>query len=509
MSHDVFISYSNKNIVIADAVCAKLEENKIRVWIAPRDVQPGKDFAAAIIHAIDHCQIFVLIWSEESNKSEHILNEINRAFSQNITVIPFRIDNVEPTESMEYYIGRTHWLDAMTPPLEKHIKLLAETILTNLGRQVEIKPGIPLVKEKEVHEEKKNVGVNELQPATIPAGKKVNWIPIAAGLLLMAVLVVIFSLGIFKVSPPAVEVTITQSALSIATALPAAKTATATAQPHLERVTAIPSSTPINLTKNKADDKLPQWSPDGKKIGFSSNRDGNYAIYVMNTDGSNPTHLTNNPADDYRTTWSPDGRKIAFLDIRDGNCEIYMMNADGSNPINLTKNKAAEFDPAWSPDGKRIAFSSNRDGNYEIYVMNADGNNPINLTNNPATDYRPAWSPDGQKIAFDSNRDGNYEIYVMNSDGSNPTRLTNNKADDISPEWSPDGQRIVFESARDGNLEIYEMNADGSNPINLTNNKADDEFPAWSADGQKIAFQSNRDGNYEIYVMNAPTAVTQ
>ena len=139
MAHDVFISYSNKDKTIADAVCSKLEDQKIRAWIAPRDVPPGMDFAESIIDAIDACKAFVLIWSEDSNKSGHILNEVNRAFSRDITVIPFRIDNVQPTKSLEYYIGRTHWLDAMTPPLEKHIETLLDTILNLLGRKKEIK----------------------------------------------------------------------------------------------------------------------------------------------------------------------------------------------------------------------------------------------------------------------------------------------------------------------------------------------------------------------------------
>jgi hypothetical protein len=136
MPHDVFISYSSKNKVIADAVCARLEENKIRVWFAPRDVPPGKDYASEIIQAIDQCKIFILIWSEESNKSKHILNEINHAFNHNITVIPFRIDNVVPTGSLEYYIGRTHWLDAITPPLEQHLSKLSDSVKAILVTEV-------------------------------------------------------------------------------------------------------------------------------------------------------------------------------------------------------------------------------------------------------------------------------------------------------------------------------------------------------------------------------------
>ena len=97
--------------------------------------------------------------------------------------------------------------------------------------------------------------------------------------------------------------------------------------------------------------------------------------------------------------------KIAFSSERDGNGEIYVMDADGSNPTNLTNNGATDGGPAWSPDGGKIAFTSERDGNYEIYVMDADGSNPTNLTNNSAWDSEPAWSPDGSKIAFESYRE--------------------------------------------------------------------------------------------------------
>ncbi len=134
MGHDIFISYSSKDKTIADAVCAKLEEQKIRCWIAPRDIAAGENFARAIINAINSCKVFVLLWSVNANTSEHILNEINQAFDQGITIIPFRIQEVEPTPEMRYYFGRTHWLDALTPPLEKHIDRLAETIFPLIGR---------------------------------------------------------------------------------------------------------------------------------------------------------------------------------------------------------------------------------------------------------------------------------------------------------------------------------------------------------------------------------------
>ncbi|MFC1693428.1 right-handed parallel beta-helix repeat-containing protein, partial [Candidatus Latescibacterota bacterium] len=240
----------------------------------------------------------------------------------------------------------------------------------------------------------------------------------------------------------------------------------------------------------------------GNTILFTSFREGNEEIYVMNPDGSNQTRITNNSATDGNPTWSSDSYKIVFYSNRVGNYEIYVMNADGSNQTNLTNNTAYDGIPSWSPDGSKIAFYSNRDGNYEIYVMNADGSNQTRLTNNSAIDGNPSWSPDSSKIAFYSNRDGNYEIYVMYADGSNQTNLTNNSYYDVEPSWSPDGYKIAFSSERDGNHEIYVMNADGSNQTNISNNSANDLEPSWSPDDSKIAFRSNRDGNYEIYIMD-------
>src|SRR5690349_16300674 len=90
--------------------------------------------------------------------------------------------------------------------------------------------------------------------------------------------------------------------------------------------------------------------------------------------------------------------KIVFDTDRDGNYEIYTVDSDGSNQTRLTNNSSRDRDAAWSPDGSRIAFQANRDGNYEIYTMNADGSNPTRLTNNTATEDEPSWSPDGSKI---------------------------------------------------------------------------------------------------------------
>jgi len=234
------------------------------------------------------------------------------------------------------------------------------------------------------------------------------------------------------------------------------------------------------------------------KIAFVSNRDGNWEIYTMNSDGTEQTRLTSNLTEDSSPAWSPDNSRIAFYSKRDGNPEIYIMNADGTGQTRLTNNPADDVHPTWSPDGRRIAFETNRDGNSEIYVMNADGTSQTRLTYNSWPDGGPSWSPDGSKIAYISFQNGNYDIYLMNSDGTGQIRLTNTSGNEYDPSWSPDSSKIVFESTRDGTSEIYTMNANGTNQTRLTYNTSYDAYPAWSPDGLRIAFMSD----WEIYSMN-------
>lgn len=128
MAHDIFISYSSKNKKTADAVCAALEENGMRCWIAPRDITPGKEWGEAIVTAISESKIMVLIFSAAANQSQQVLREVERAVNKNVIIVPFRIEDVVPTKSMEYFLYSTHWLDALTPDMEVHIGELVETV---------------------------------------------------------------------------------------------------------------------------------------------------------------------------------------------------------------------------------------------------------------------------------------------------------------------------------------------------------------------------------------------
>lgn len=126
--YDVFISYQKADKTFADAVCAKLEEHDIKCWIAPRDISPGDTYADVIIDAINSSRIMILIFSSHSNASPSVLREVQRAADKGTTIIPYRIEQVEPTRGMQYYLGPTQWFDAMSPPFEHNLDKLVETV---------------------------------------------------------------------------------------------------------------------------------------------------------------------------------------------------------------------------------------------------------------------------------------------------------------------------------------------------------------------------------------------
>lgn len=132
MAVDAFISYSSKDKITADMACAALESAGVRCWIAPRDIRAGTEYAEGIIAAIDTCHVMVLIFSSNANASPQIHREIERAVSKGLTIIPFRIEDIAPTKAMEYYLGAIHWLDALTPPLAKHLGHLVDQVKANL-----------------------------------------------------------------------------------------------------------------------------------------------------------------------------------------------------------------------------------------------------------------------------------------------------------------------------------------------------------------------------------------
>jgi tetratricopeptide (TPR) repeat protein len=124
----VFISHSSKDRATADAICAHLESAGLKCWIAPRDIEPGTSWTKGIMQGLEACRVFVLVLSQHSDDSDHVHREVAKAFSSGLAVIPFRIENVSPDQSLSYFLDTVQWLDATTPPLQKHLGTLAERV---------------------------------------------------------------------------------------------------------------------------------------------------------------------------------------------------------------------------------------------------------------------------------------------------------------------------------------------------------------------------------------------
>src|SRR5215469_14273935 len=139
--------------------------------------------------------------------------------------------------------------------------------------------------------------------------------------------------------------------------------------------------------------------------------------------------------------FSPDGKRIAFVSNRSGHLEIWVCNSDGSSPVQLTSLGATT--PRWSPDGRRIAFDSDAAGEFDIWVIDADGGKPVRMTTHPANDGDPSWSHDGRWIYFDSARTGPQQVWKMPADGGEAIQLTWDGG--YAPLESPDSKFLYYQ----------------------------------------------------------------
>jgi len=271
---------------------------------------------------------------------------------------------------------------------------------------------------------------------------------------------------------------------------------------------------------------FPAWSPDGKRIAYTSDKGNPKRIWGIQRGSWTLVPLTEEEVAE------PDFRKRRIHPMKRGAAQVWIMDADGSNKKQLTF-EGRNAHPAWSPDGKTIAFNSTRTSCLELFLMDADGSNQRQLTHNefeepgpwenlrhielhmhglytpevrPPISIFPTWSPDGGKIAFCSIRKDSYAIWTINADGSNLTRLTFPYGDNYPqancPSWSPRGDKIAFWSGINvGPGSIWCMDADGSNRV-IVSDEPDTSIsdePSWNADGSQILYTTQRkDERYGI-----------
>jgi len=157
MNHDIFISYSSNDKIVADAVVAALENRGIRCWYAPRDIKAGTDWGESITNAISDCALMLLIFSESSNGSKRVLDEIYYSISEGKTILPFRIENLDPSGAMRLHLSSRHWLDAYDPSWEAHINKLIDTATSNLDKEATLSDNMALISPTSKGPESKNL----------------------------------------------------------------------------------------------------------------------------------------------------------------------------------------------------------------------------------------------------------------------------------------------------------------------------------------------------------------
>jgi hypothetical protein len=229
-------------------------------------------------------------------------------------------------------------------------------------------------------------------------------------------------------------------------------------------------SNPVNITNTPdTHESSPAWSPDSRRLAFVES-DGR-GLGVMDADGTHRVRLTDDkPALYSSPAWSPDGQHLAFTSNRDGNWDLFVADAGGASLLNLTRDASGETFFTWSPDGQRLAYI-NREG---INVIGVGGKGRAHLTFDYPDYFDPrtlAWSPDGRRLAFLATRTASEQLalFAIQPDGLALTRLTSPDAW-VGPwfAWSPDGQRLAFSAGNKlDQSALYVMNTDGTGPVRL------------------------------------------
>ena len=299
------------------------------------------------------------------------------------------------------------------------------------------------------------------------------------------------------------------------------------AEAYLDRIAPLFSDAfqVTRLTSGGHHEAMGSFHKDGTHVVYQSNVNGNWDIFEYNLETKTEKQLTQSTAHEENPSYSPDGKKLLYTSTEEDHREveyerklrdIYVMDLETKRSLNLTTNGADDWAPSYSPQGKLIVFISDRADLREVpfykrfgnvYLMENDGRFQMQLCDTSANDGSPCIAPgsreDNGTIYFDSDCSGSKAIYSMDFKGGNLRQITfNPQANDATPSVSPSGDKIAFISDRDGNYEIYMMNRDGSAQQRLTSNPADDLHPVFSPDGQKILFHSNRSGSYDLYLMD-------
>ena len=280
---------------------------------------------------------------------------------------------------------------------------------------------------------------------------------------------------------------------------------------------------PVALTDEKSNNWSPVWSPDGMKIAFASDRDGQNELYSMNPDGSDQTRLTHTAVDKMGLRWSPDGKKIAFVDrfIPEGpppvRASLYVVNADGTNMVKLADQIVNPHSVKWSPDSRRLAFIQPLEAKMDLMIVESDGTGLKSLGVQAMAGEVYCFSPDGRQLAYTRlNPDGKgHQLMLVDTEGGPSTLLAGpgigGLRDPLAPRWTQQNQILFMDQADDTapfyvSGRLFRIDPDGKNLVELAGDRTIRWFIGPSADGKQVALivvlGQGADYYMEIQVMN-------
>jgi TolB protein len=250
--------------------------------------------------------------------------------------------------------------------------------------------------------------------------------------------------------------------------------------------------TPTPLGRNAVVGFSPRWSPDGTKLVFVSERDGNAELYSVTANGIDEERLTRNGVPDLHPSWTKDGLRIVFQRGTGAGAEIYSLDSVSGMASRLTRNRRPDSDPAAAPPGRWLVFV--RGGH--LFKMTLRGTRPRRLTSSSGLDTQPAWSPTGADIVFVRSNGTESDLYLVNANRRGLKRLTATPGRaESSPAWSPGSDKIVFRACASSPAacQLYVVNADGSGERPLVEGGVDGEQPDWQALPAKRSWDADAD----------------
>lgn len=260
------------------------------------------------------------------------------------------------------------------------------------------------------------------------------------------------------------------------------------------------STAPIETATSVASDVLPpslvdwpgsvgrpRFSPDGRSIAFSSDREGATDLYVVEVETDTVSRVAPSAATDHRPAWSPDGKELVFQSDRQGGPHLFVVTLADGSVRQITHGDWIEAAPDWSPNGDLITYVSQANGNWDLWAVRPDGSGARPITTHEGNEYHPKFSPDGSQIVFYSSWSGWTDLHIVDVDDGGIRDVLLSEHEDYRPQWSADGDSLVFATDR-GQGGIWTISSQGGEPEPLIESERELDYPDPSSDGSALLY---------------------